>query len=176
MGFWDALFYRDPSRDWPEHQKTAWVIRPESGLLNREIQLGMPAEELRRLGKPSNRHPFKRGLFQYPVSGLDVEIEGGKIVGFLFLFGDKDGQPRSHPDLSLSSSTSSSLRVTPRTTPEELIRMLGPLDDDDNDNEEYRYLIFRRRTWSVDVEFRKGAGLEHLIVMLEGDMDPGPTD
>jgi hypothetical protein len=167
----DLFLARDPSKKWPPHQRTTWDLRYDNTSLNNLIRLGHPVSELRQLGCPDNRNPHKLGRFCYFASGLEVESEQDKIVGYTFRIQEPElGHPPFQPaELFIGSSSLPRTRLTARTTPEEMVRMLGEPTEKDEDEEEV-VLMYRTRNWSLDIEFDRQKGLTHFVQLLEGDL------
>lgn len=168
MGILDFFLNRDPSRTWPAHQRVDLDLRYESGILNSNIRLGNPVSDLAQLGKPDNKNPHKTQWFSYYASGLEVEGEGGKIVGYHFIFRDDYRKFFQEASLYLGSANLSRTRLSARTQVDDILKLLGePKSREDYDDE--LILLYGSSRWSLEFQFIKNQGLGEVTLYLEGD-------
>lgn len=88
LGFLDKS---DPSDNWPQRTLQPLALDLRSRSLN-GIQLGVPASQLARFGRPTNKRPFKNKRFEYRDAGLVVEIEDDAVSYFGLIIEDANDE------------------------------------------------------------------------------------
>ena len=81
MGLFDFLSGSDPSSDWADLGKQHLLVSLAEPSIN-GIELGAPANNLSRLGRPSNKRPFKEKHFRFESLGITIEIKNDLVSYF----------------------------------------------------------------------------------------------
>lgn len=167
-------FRRDPTHDWPERVPVPLVYDLARRELN-GIPTGAPADRLRQLGRPGNRRPSWIGIFGYPRLGIQVHLHVGGVQSVTCVFRAKVGDTEvdEHPEfrpceIELLLGSGERVRITPRTTRDEIERRLGPLT---RDRSEPAFAVLSIVVDGVPLTFEIGSDDRLRILDIEPD-DP----
>ena len=81
MGLFDFIAGTDPSSDWIELGKHPVLVSVADLSVN-GLRLGGSANAVSKLGRPSNKRPFKERRFHFKELGVIVEIEDDAVSYF----------------------------------------------------------------------------------------------
>ena len=81
MGLFDFIAGTDPSSDWIELGKHPLLVSVADMSVN-GVRLGGSANDVSKLGRPSNKRPFKERRFHFKELGVIVEIEDDAVSYF----------------------------------------------------------------------------------------------
>jgi hypothetical protein len=105
------------------------------------IALGDPAGNLSRLGRPSNKRPFRTGQFIYSKLGFVVEIENRQVYYFGLPVLRREFDQVGPCELQVRFPDGSEQLVSGATAVEELLSRLPKPNDVDRDEEETVYFL-----------------------------------
>lgn len=157
MAFFDFL-KRDPTADWSPVPVPGSV---KLDLYDREISgvcFGASPQELRRIGRPRNRHALQHGRFVYPGLGLVVEAQDG-AVAYAGICLDPGGEPAdglTMADLTLVTPDREVHKVTPWTGAANIVAWLGEPHDLERDETE-DLIIYYLHGLTLEVECNTSA-------------------
>ncbi len=140
MRFLFDLFSNDPSKNWTKSGETRLMFHLAAESLN-GAAIEDSFDKLSVLGRPANRNPFEKHLFDYPDLGLVIGGENNRVKYFSFAIQSftKNSKPC---EVTLVSERGTQLLLTKDTKFSELESVLGkPFEQKKSvdDEAEYHY-------------------------------------
>lgn len=140
MRFLLDLFSNDPSKSWTKSGEPRLTFQLAAESLN-GAAIEDSFDKLSVFGRPANREPFEKNLFDYPDLGLTIGGENNRIKYFSFTI--QSFTENSKPcEVTLISERGTPLLLTKQTKSGELESVLGtPFEQKKSadDEAEYRY-------------------------------------
>jgi hypothetical protein len=134
------FFRADPSSTWPEQQAQLLTLDLWKLSLN-GISLGDPANHLSRLGRPTNKRPFRAEQFIYSKLGFVVEIDNHQVCYFGLPVRRREFDEVGPCELQIHFPDRSTHLVTETTTADDLLSKLPKPKEIDRDEDETVYFL-----------------------------------
>jgi hypothetical protein len=139
MRFLFDLFSNDPSKNWTKSGETRLTFHLAAESLN-GAAIEDSFDKLSVFGRPANRNPFEKNLFDYPDLGLVIGGENNRIEYFSFSIQSftKNSKPC---EVTLISERGTPVLLNKNTKCSDVESVLGkPFEQEKDDDEaEYRY-------------------------------------
>ena len=150
MGLFDFLSGSDPSSDWADLGKHCLLVSLAEPSIN-GIELGAPANDLSRLGRPSNKRPFKEKHFRFESLGITIEIKNG-LVSYFGLPVVRDPIENIGPcEFLMKLADGAEINVSDANSAASILKHLPTPSDTDSDQDETIYTIGINDYW-VELE------------------------
>ena len=135
MGLFELFMGKDASSDWPEVARQELLLDLGESAVN-GIRIGAPAVEISKLGRPSNKRPFKNKRFLFDQHGIVIEIENGVVCYFGLPVKRTESDDVGPCDLTIRFPNSVELTVNSNSEVSSLLKNLPKIESSDSDEEE----------------------------------------
>lgn len=168
MGLFDRLFAKDPTAGWPPFAGRTPAFDLEM-LAFGPLRLGAPLESARAIGRPSRlRRPVESSTtLEYDAGGFRLEFFEGKLACVSFVTATEAGE-RLRDAAAAGEPSIGGLRVSDKTTPDEVRAWFGEPTSDSGGGERLRWLEYQRPGATLEFEFDGEKGLGYVQIYVDG--------